>query len=157
MVGLRWLESDCQIHASPRDKATTDMACTSHCAPHQHANSIVCDTHPLTHDFGAFHHSESHAHDMTQQQVAAGLVQQFRSRTEASGGLCRVGPSHPHLNARLTQCPALLAKHGQRRLLGHATILEQACDSRGWVTSGHKYSRKFHWGLSCLWPSALRV
>jgi hypothetical protein len=98
---------------------------------------MICETHPLTDAFGASHHSRIHAHGMTQQQAAAGVVvvvvvvQKLRSqRTQngASGGLCRVGPSHTH-DARLAQ--PCLAKHRQRMPLGHATILSRLVTA-GW-------------------------
>lgn len=124
--------------------------------------AIVCDTHPLTHNFGAFHHSETHAHDMTQQQAAAGPVQKFR--TEHQEDCAVLAPSHPHLNARLAQRSlSVLCKAG---LLGHATIFEQACDSRRvvWAATGdYEWSQVFaqiSLGLDCIcclelafWPT----
>jgi hypothetical protein len=40
---------------------------------------MICNTQPLTDAFGAFHHSQIHAHDMTQQQAAASVVQKLRT------------------------------------------------------------------------------
>ena len=93
---------------------------------------MICDTQPLTDAFGASHHSRIHDHGMTQQQAAAGVVQQLRSQNGASGGLCRVGPSHTH-DARLAQ--PCLAKHRQRMPLGHATILSRLVTA-GWGEEG---------------------
>jgi hypothetical protein len=91
---------------------------------------MICDTQPLTDAFGASYHSRIHAHGMTQQQAAAGVVQsqKLRSQNGASGGLCRVGPSHMH-DARPAQ--PCLAKHRQRMPLGHATILSRLVTA-GW-------------------------
>jgi hypothetical protein len=88
---------------------------------------------------------------MTQQQAAA-------AQNGASGGLCRVGPSHTSLNARLAQ--PCFAEHGQQMLLGHATILSRlvtlgwgcgpSMQVYEWVAS---ISRKFLWAWAAVFPA----
>ena len=156
MVGLRCLESDCQIHApagarararAKQCKATTDVPCWS--ARHTARNSH--DTHPLTHDLGAFSSSKIHAHDMTQQQAAAGVVKELRTEhQEDCAVLARPTPhSTPALPSPALQCT-------DSECCWPCNYFEQACDSRrgrGLWMRVYEWSQVFaqiSLGLHCL-------
>jgi hypothetical protein len=81
---------------------------------------MMGDTHPLTHGFGAAHHSEIHAHDMTQQQAAAAWCRRFRTEHQED---CAVLARPTQLNARLAQPSPAWQSTDSECLLGHATIL----------------------------------
>ena len=80
---------------------------------------MMCDTHPLTHDFGAAHHSQIHAHDMTQ-QAAVDVVQKFRTEhQEDCAVLARPTP------AQRPPCPALPGKARTARTAGPCNYFER--------------------------------